>query len=138
VKAFFIKSRNGAFYPNNEETRLYVQRRKPGTIISAEIKIARNYENHKRFFSFIKTTFDMQEHFEIMEIYRKWITMKAGYFDTIVTPSGSTIFAAKSISFESMDEDEFKALFDTAINVFLKELGNGITESELMRVIDYG
>ena len=122
----------------DEDTRIYINRREPGTVISADIKQARNYEQHKRFFSFLETTFDMQDHFTEPEAYRKWITMKSGYFDTIVTPKGDTLFVAQSISFEAMDEDIFKKLFDTAIDVFIRELGKGLTDQELLRAIDYG
>ncbi len=138
MKAFFKLSSDLELIPHNQETLNWMSKRKPGQVISANIKEVRNYENHKRFFSFINTTFDMQEHFDNVKIYRKWITMKAGYFDTIVTPKGDTLFIAQSLSFADMDEDKFKELFSTAIDVFLKELGNGIIESDLMRVIDYG
>lgn len=138
MKAFFAVLDNGLLKPMDEDTRIYINRREPGTVISADIKQARNYEQHKRFFSFLETTFDMQDHFTEPEAYRKWITMKSGYFDTIVTPKGDTLFVAQSISFEAMDEDIFKKLFDTAIDVFIRELGKGLTDQELLRAIDYG
>ena len=99
MKAFFQKSRNGGFYPHDVDTQKYFKNRIPGTIIVADVKIARNYENHKRFFSFLNTTFDMQEHFTELEAYRYWLVMKCGYFDTIVAPNGNTLFKARSISF---------------------------------------
>jgi len=137
VKAFFKKSANGGFYPNDEETQKYFKNRKPGVVIVAEVKIARNYGNHCRFFKFLETTFDMQDFYTEEKHYRKWLTMKCGYYDAIVTPKGDTIFVAQSISFENMEEPEFKKLFSSAINVFLKEFGQGMTEQEILRVIDY-
>jgi len=108
-----------------------------GALFGIEYTKRRNYENHKRFMAFIKTTFDMQEFYEDREIYRKWLTMKAGYFDTVATPKGETLFLPQSISFEKMDEVEFKELFSKCINVFLREVGGGCTEEELMRVLGY-
>ena len=138
MKMFFRVLPNGSLIPHDEETRLYVSRRKAGQILSGEFKQERNYENHKRFFSFLDTTFGMQDHFDQPEAYRYWITMKAGWFDTIVAPNGSTIFKAKSIDFSSMDEFEFKELFSAVVDVFLKELGRGLTEDDLMQAIAYG
>mgnify|MGYP001826945646 CR=1 FL=1 len=138
MKAFFRVLPNGSLIPNDEETRLYISRRKPGDVLGGNFTQSRNYENHKRFFSFLETTFAMQEHFDQSEAYRYWLTMKAGWFDTIVAPNGNTIFKAKSIDFASMDEFEFKGLFSAVIDVFLKELGNGLTENELMKAISYG
>ena len=137
MKAFFRVSGDLELVPHNPETQKYMLNRKEGEVIVAEIKRARNYENHKRFFSFIDATFDIQRHFDTPEAYRRWLTMKCGYFSTIVAPNGNTIFVADSIAFENMEEDEFKKLFSTAIDVFLKELGKGVSEQELMRVIDY-
>lgn len=43
----------------------------------------------------------------------------------------------KSMSFEKMDEVEFKNMFDCAISGFLERYGNGMTDEEFRRVIDY-
>lgn len=121
----------------DEESQKYLNRRHPGDVLTVNVRIARNYENHKRFFDFINTTFSMQEHFEEPEAYRKWLIMKAGYFDTLVEPDGAVRLIPRSISFENMDEDEFEKLFSTAIDVFLKTFTH-ISHDDLMQVISYG
>lgn len=138
MKLFFKLSSDLELIPSGQESLNWMAKRKAGEVLSVEVKLARNYGNHKRFFSFLQTTFDMQDHFCVFEAYRRWITMKCGYFSTIVAPSGKTLFIADSIAFENMEEDEFRKLFDTAIDVFLKELGKGVSEKELMKVINYG
>ena len=100
--AFFTVDSDFSLIPKGADTMKYVLNRKAGDVIRADIKISRNYENHKRFFSFLSATYDMQEHFEQPEAYRKWLTMKAGYFDTIVAPNGNTIFMPQSIAFDAM------------------------------------
>lgn len=137
MKAFFSISQNKLLLPHNEETREYVSKLQVGTVISADIKKARNYENHKRFFAFIKITFDMQEFFTEIEAYRYWLTMKCGWFDTIVAPNGFTIFKAKSISFESMDEIEFNKLFSSAIDVFLESFGKDVSYDDLLQAVSF-
>ena len=137
MKAFFEVDQDYSLIPKDEDTRKYILNRKVGQVISADIKMSRNYDNHKRFFSFINTTFHMQEHFTEQEAYRYWLTMKCGYFDTIVAPNGTTMFKARSISFDAMEEDEFRKLFSTAIDVFLRELGKGLTDQEVMQAIEY-
>ncbi len=106
-----------------------------GERVMVEYTKGRNYENHKRFFAFINQTFDMQDFYDDKSIYRKYLTMKAGYFDSAVTPKGVTIFMPQSISFEKMDEPEFQELFSKCINVFINELGNGIRREELDNII---
>jgi len=138
MKLFFKLSPDLEPVPHDQQTLDWMAKRKAGEIISADVKLSRNYEQHKRFFSFLNKTFDMQEHFDNFESYRKWITMKCGYYTPIVCPNGNTIFVAESISFDNMDEEKFMTLFSSAIDVFLAEFGKGIDEAELMRVIDYG
>jgi len=108
-----------------------------GTEVMLEYSLKRNPANHRRFFSFIKMTFDMQEFFDDMDIYRRWLTMKAGYYQTVVTPKGETIFLPDSIAFHKMPEEEFKKLFSKCIDVFLRELGSGQTEHNLMQIVGY-
>ncbi len=47
------------------------------------------------------------------------------------------MFKPKSISFESMDEDEFGELFSAAIDVFLDSFGNGLTEQDVLQAISF-
>lgn len=58
-----------------------------------------------------------------LEAFRKWLTIEAGYFDVIQTPSGVRK-EAKSISFAGMSQEEFnafyKACFDVAWNMMLR------------------
>lgn len=109
-----------------------------GARVMVEYVQKRNYENHKRFFAFIKLTFDMQDHFDDADVYRRWLQMKAGYFQTVVTPKGETIFLPDSIKFEKMDETEFRRLFEKCITVFVRELGNGVTNDDLWEVLRFG
>ena len=115
----------------------YIYNRKIGSELSCEIKIVRNYENLQRFFVLINTTFDMQDWFDEKEAYRYWLVMKAGYFDTIIAPNGNTIYKAKSLAFEKMDEHEFREVFSAVIDVFLKQFGNGQTENDILQVIGF-
>lgn len=137
MKAFFRVLPNRSLIPHDDETKKYIDRREVGQIISADIKMARNYENHKRFFAFITQTFGMQDHFTELEAYRYWLTMKCGFFDTVIAPNGVAMFKPKSISFESMDEDEFGRLFSEAIDVFLESFGNGLTEQDVLQAISF-
>ena len=135
--AWLAMTPSGGLVPADESSREAVAKIGQGEIIKTSFRKSRNYENHKRFFAFINTTFDMQEHFTEFESYRRWLVMKAGRFTACVAPNGNTMFFPESIAFDQMDEDQFQSLFSDCINVFLRELGKGMTEDELMRVIEF-
>ena len=137
MECFLAKTPSGLLLPVDEDSKQKIDKLKKNQIIHVKYRIPRNYENHKKFFAFLKATFDMQEHFDTFEHYRKWLIMKAGWYDAIVTPQNKTVFVAKSISFDQMEEDDFEKLFSTCIDVFLQELGKGMTRDDVLRVIDF-
>ena len=51
-----------------------------------------------------------------MEAFRKWLIIEAGYFDVFETPTGIRK-EAKSISFASMEQEEFNAFYKTCFEV---------------------
>lgn len=123
--------------PHDEATQKYVGRRSDGQVLVTDIKQARSYPNHKRMFKFLTTSFDLQEFYTDIEVYRNWITVASGHFNIIVYPDGMTELIPKSWAFENMPEDDFRKLFKSAIGAFLEEFGQGMTDAEFMRIIDY-
>lgn len=50
------------------------------------------------------------------DCFREYVTIKAGYFDTVISPSGLKR-VAKSISYSSMDESSFSEYYKQILNV---------------------
>lgn len=127
----------GVLAPADEQAEEAIKGMKHGQVVKVKYSFPRNYENHKRFFAFVKTTFEMQDHFDNIHHYRKWLIMKAGRHTTIIAPNGYTIFDADSIAFHKMDEAEFRGLFSDCIDAFLSAWGDRINREELERVVDF-
>ncbi|WP_434359860.1 DUF1367 family protein [Parasalinivibrio latis] len=51
------------------------------------------------------------------EAYRRWVAIEAGFFDVTVLPNGIIRKEAKSIAFASMDDSEFRELYQAAFTV---------------------
>ena len=64
-----------------------------------------------------------------MEAFRKWLTMEAGYFDVYETPTGIRK-EAKSISFASMEQEEFNAFYKNCFQVAWNMMLSGKFENE--------
>ena len=64
-----------------------------------------------------------------MEAFRKWLTMEAGYFDVYETPTGIRK-EAKSISFASMEQEEFNAFYKNCFQVAWNMMLLGKFENE--------
>jgi len=133
----YLQKSWGTLVPANEEAEEIIKGMKQGQPIKLRYAFPRNYENHKRFFVFVKTTFDIQDHFPNMEHYRKWLVMKSGHYAIITAPNGYQIFDAASLRFDKMDEVEFRKVFSDCIDAFLGVWGDKISREELERVVDF-
>ena len=85
-------------------------------VYKVKISRPRNIRFHRKFFALIKLVYDNQERFNNLEYLRKELTIAAGFYDTYIDLTGVEVQVAKSISFGSMDEDEFSELYSRFID----------------------
>lgn len=104
--------------------------------VMVELKKSRNPGNHRRFFAFVKNSFDMQDEFDSIEVWRKYITMKAGFFDEVVTEKG-VMYWPQSIAWEKMDEIEFRDMFNKVINAFIRYYGKNLDQSQINAILEF-
>jgi hypothetical protein len=102
-----------------------------------DIKKNRNAKNHRRFFAFVKATFDMQDHYDSIENWRKILQMRAGHYDPVVTEKGGTVYMPRSINWDELDETEFRPLFNDVINAFTSVYGERLTENQWNQVLGF-
>ena len=132
-----LQKTHGMLAPADEDALEIINQMKQGQVIRVKFSFPRNYGNHKRFFKFINITFDIQDHFDNIKHYRKWLIGKAGYYTIITCPNGNTIFDTDSIAFDKMEEPEFRKCFLDCINAFLNEWEHRISRDELYQVVDF-
>ena len=133
----YLQKTYGVLAPADEQAEETIKAMKHGQVVKVKYSLPRNYENHKRFFAFLKITFDMQDHFDSIHHYRKWLIMKSGNYTTIQAPNGYTIFDCDSIAFHKMDEARFRDVFSHCIDAFLSVWGDRISREELEGVVDF-
>ncbi len=105
---------------------------KLGAEYEAEIKHPRNIGFHRKFMALVNighqnTLLDMP-----FETYRRYVTMKAGYFKTYTTDKG-TYYEAESISFSSMDQAQFEEVYERVLQVIIKDIN--VTPEEISEVL---
>lgn len=88
---------------------------KPGDVVTAEIKKARNPAFHRKGMGMLRELFNNQEQFDNFDQFRKWLQIKAGVVDTIIGPTGKVYYEVKSLSFADMDDVEFSEVFEALI-----------------------
>jgi hypothetical protein len=115
----FVKS-DGKLIAANDETYERVKKMPVGESVFMEWKPKRNYKFHKKLFSLLNYVFENQEFYKSIDNLLEAYKFRAGYFETIVTHKGVKHYKAKSISFHSMDGDEFEKFYSSAIDTSLE------------------
>ena len=123
MKLYLVKTAEGNLIPAYDSDRDALRKVHSGEMLKAEITRPRNVRFLKKFFALLKIGFENQEHYNSLESYRKVITMRAGFFETIITEKNGVIYYPKSISFASMDELEFQEVYNSVLDVILQSIG---------------
>ena len=85
------------------------------------IKRPRNYRFHKLFFALLNIGWENSKADMPFDVYRKWVTMRAGFYKVYHTGKGE-LYEADSISFGNMNEDAFHEVYNRVLDVIIKDL----------------
>lgn len=113
-------------YPSDYDEK---KKLKIGETYKAVLTMPRNYQFHKKFFALINLGYTNTSLEMPFNTYRGYIIQKAGYYKSYATPKG-VYFEPVSISFSSMQEDEFAELYSRVIDVIIKDIGSTTEEVE--------
>lgn len=89
-----------------------VRELEPGEMLSFNYRVPRSLKFHRLHFAMLKALFDSQEQFNDPEQFRKWTEVGAGHCDFVPGPKGRMVALPKSISYESLDDDEFSTVHE--------------------------
>jgi len=129
--------RRGKLLEPADSTSEEVVKKMPHTkIMKCKFTMVRNAAFHRKGFVLLQTLFDMQEHFEQFEPFRKWLVMKAGFFKTIVAPNGYVIYEPESLAWSSMDDLRFQQVYNAVIDTFIAEFSH-ISKEELEEILTF-
>lgn len=112
---------------------------KIGEIYTVEIRLARNYEFHKKYFALINCAWEyltekQQEFIKSREGFRKTLQIAAGWSETYYSISRKEwLEESKSISFEAMSGDEFETLYNGVKEVLFTTFLRNIREEEFTK-----
>lgn len=149
MRNLWMVKRGGALVPAYDDTAERMRGVKEGKLVMVALKQPRNPRFHGKFFALLNFAFQYwePEHEEIdgmtvekdFERFRKDATILAGYRHAVVNMKGDVRYEADSISFGSMDEEEFHKLYKSVFNVLWRMVMSkvpGMTEEEAENAIN--
>lgn len=102
-----------------------------GKPVNAKVSQPRNGKFHRKFFAMLDVAYSNHEWPQIdtnwgkatvsRELFRDYVTVKAGHYQASLTPHGEVRCTPKSISWSQMDEAEFSRLYSDVVDVILAE-----------------
>lgn len=120
MKLLMSKQLNGQLKPCYDSDAELLKKIKAGDEVECEIKRPRNYKFLKKFMALINLCFHNQEQFSNIDDLRAELTIEAGYYVSYYNLQGVETRRPKSISFASMEEDEFEKLYSDVLDVIIK------------------
>lgn len=115
---------------------------KLGETYTAKIKLTRNLAFHRKYFAMLRCAWDLQSeavqnHFRNnFTQFRKTVQIAAGISEPVYVISRKEfVEQAKSISFESMSEEEFIDLYKSVKNVLFDVFLKNVSESDFMHML---
>lgn len=141
MKLLLLNTASG-LKPMYDEDYEEKQKLKIGEVYQATIKTVRNYELHKKYFAMLRCAWEyltqrQRDFFKSKEVFRKTVQISAGYSEPVFNIAKKEWQEqAKSISFDNMDEFEFRELYENVrtviFTVFLKHVSLEEFEKELI------
>ena len=133
---------SGVLAPFGPEAEAWMDTLKAGQLVEVDITKPRNYEFHKKYFALINYAY---ENWDIEEIdaaknfgrFRDDITILAGYYEKYYRTDGSVRIEAKSISFASMEQQEFDALYSKTLDVLLAKILPSHTQDDVNQILGF-
>ena len=120
MKISLVKQLNGTFKLAYDSDFEIAKKIKAGDVIEYQFKQVRNYKFLKKFMALINLCFQNQEQFSNIDDLRSELTIEAGYYVSYYNLQGVETRRPKSISFASMEEDEFAKLYSDVLDVIIK------------------
>ena len=133
MKGLFRRGEHG-LVPLDDELPGW-KRIKPGDIVDIEYVRPRSQKFHRLLWALLKLVADNQEKYGMDEILDV-VKIGVGHTRVIAMPGDFVFRVPKSISFASMDDDEFAAFFRSAVDFIISDLIPFDSEALLREVYD--
>jgi hypothetical protein len=131
VEIALIKTKGGwqGFDP---ATTAWLEKKKVLDVIHADFKKSRNPAFHRKGMSLLSLAYEYWEPGELnnefgkvqkqFDRFRKDLTILAGHYEQFFRLDGTTRVEAKSLSFGSMDEEEFATVYQSLLTVIMEHI----------------
>lgn len=146
MKVYLQKNIGTTFIAADPETEELARKMKPGEILHGNFSRMRNPAFHRKMFALFNFAFDHWEPGELSSQYGKPeknfdqfrgdLVILAGYFEVVTRLDGSVRIKPKSLSYGSMDQDEFEKVYQAVLTVVVQRILPQYTKEDVNSLIE--
>jgi hypothetical protein len=145
MEVLLTKQPGGALIAMDEGQADMMKKWPANTVVRCKLSRVRSPRFHRKFFAMITHGFEAFESIteyqgnrveKNFDAFRDDVIILAGFFVATQRPDGVVRLRAKSISFASMDEDEFADLYGKVAQVILDRVLTKYTRADLDKVVE--
>lgn len=132
MKINIIKQQGGVMVPVDDTECERMKRFKSGEQYEVEIKLTRSPAFHRKVWSFFGfcynywcaegTNWEMLSDNAQRNVFRKNLTVLAGYYEEHQKIGGGVRVEAKSLAYSNMEQEEFEQCYNALINAAIKHV----------------
>ena len=144
MKLEFIKGAGGNLTPADDYTAEKMIKFKTGCQFPVDIKLPRNQPFHGKVFAFFDFCFkywagghEFKSESLQFDEFRKELTIQAGFCDQVFDLQGDFTLVAKSLSFGSMDQEEFEQCYHALIQAAMTHIFRTADEQQLNKLMGF-
>lgn len=144
MKLEFIKQAGGNLLPADDFTAEKLTKFKTGGQYTVDIKRTRNPNFHAKMFAFFNFCFqywagdhEFQDESLQFDEFRKELTKTAGFYDQVFDLQGKFTMVAKSLSFGSMNQEEFEQCYNAIIQAAMTNIFRTADEQQLNKLMSF-
>jgi hypothetical protein len=100
--------------------------------LSVTISRTRSTKQHRFFWAILNKICENHAEYHRAEQLLLWLKIRLGYVEEIRFHNDKVWWVAQSISFNAMDQEEFRKFFHAALDVIVVEIIPGLNTSELI------
>ena len=139
---------HGILVPADEQSAKFVGKLIKNDVVTSDFVKPRNYRFHRKWFALVKFAYEHWQPSHLQDAkwkdvipeksfdrFRKDLIIMTGRYDAVYRVDGSVRIEAKSISFASMDEEEFQKLWNSTTTVILDKVLTTYTSDDLKQVV---
>jgi hypothetical protein len=131
VSDIFLRRTLSGFEANDDAAKERMRRWPPGTVVKADVRVPRDNRSLRRYWALVGMVFDNSTRFPSREALHLYLKIRAGHATPIVVEStGEVLLLPDSIDYDTLDEDQFRDVWQRVCDVVAEDILPGITSEE--------